>query len=37
MVFRTGAEGGPSCSQHSVAAHLERLGEVQVVENEQVA
>lgn len=32
----TWAEGCPSSSQHTVAAHLEGLGEVQVVEDEQV-
>ena len=32
----TGGEGGASRSQHPVAAHLQGLGEVQVVEDEQV-
>lgn len=32
----TWAEGCPSRSKHTIAAHLEGLGEVQIVENEQV-
>jgi len=32
----TGAEGRPSRPQHAVAAHLEGLREVKVVEDEQI-
>lgn len=36
MGFFTWAEGSPPRSQHTVAAHLQGLGEVQVMEDEQV-
>lgn len=37
VVFvHTRAEGGPSGTQHTVAAHLQGLSEVQVVEDEQI-